>query len=126
MDSMGIGMIFSLEKPQLTLAVSWNFYFSFTYLVYKHEYDAHLGQVLQILRNYRYPVSGERLAERLNISIRTLYRDIATLQTMGADIIGEVGVGYILKPTFFLPPLMFTQNEIQAFMVPLFHRLSLV
>ena len=70
--------------------------------------------LLKILRNYRYPVSGERLAERLKVSIRTLYRDIATLQTMGAEIKGEAGIGYILKPTFFLPPLMFTKTEIES------------
>lgn len=76
-----------------------------------------LLNLLQILRNYRYPVSGERLAERLGISIRTLYRDIATLQAQGADITGEVGVGYTLKPTFFLPPLMFTKTEMQALLL---------
>src|SRR3990167_912446 len=76
-----------------------------------------LLNLLKILRGYRYPVSGERLAERLNISIRTLYRDIATLQTMGAEIKGEAGVGYVLKPTFFLPPIMFTQIEIQALLL---------
>lgn len=76
-----------------------------------------LFNLLQLLRGYRYPVSGQRLAERLDISIRTLYRDIATLQTMGAEIVGEVGIGYLLKPSFFLPPLMFTHNEIQALLL---------
>ncbi|MFI4956617.1 MAG: helix-turn-helix transcriptional regulator [Gammaproteobacteria bacterium] len=76
-----------------------------------------LLKLLQILRGYRYPISGERLAERLGISIRTLYRDIATLQAQGAEIEGEVGVGYILKPSFFLPPLMLTQTEVQALLL---------
>src|SRR3989338_2462102 len=76
-----------------------------------------LLNLLQILRSYSYPVSGQRLAERLNISIRTLYRDIATLQAQGAEIEGEVGIGYILKPTFFLPPLMLTQTEMQALLL---------
>lgn len=76
-----------------------------------------LLNLLKILRSYRYPVSGQRLAERLNISIRTLYRDIATLQAQGAEIIGEVGIGYVLKPTFFLPPLMFTQTEMEALLL---------
>lgn len=76
-----------------------------------------LLNLLQLLRSYRYPVSGQRLAERMGISIRTVYRDIATLQAQGAEIEGEVGVGYILKPTFFLPPLMFTQTEIQALLL---------
>jgi predicted DNA-binding transcriptional regulator YafY len=76
-----------------------------------------LFTLLQILRTYRHPVSGQRLAERLNISIRTLYRDIATLQAQGAEIEGEPGLGYILKPSFFIPPLMFTQTEVEALML---------
>lgn len=73
--------------------------------------------LLQVLRTYRYPVSGQRLAERLNISLRTLYRDITTLQTQGAEIEGEAGIGYILKSSFFLPPLMFSQTEIEALLL---------
>ncbi len=73
--------------------------------------------LLQVLRTYRHPVSGQRLAERLNISLRTLYRDIATLQAQGAEIEGEAGIGYILKPSFFLPPLMFSQTEIEALLL---------
>ena len=76
-----------------------------------------LLNLLQILRSYRYPVSGETLAERLNISIRTLYRDIATLQSQGAEIIGEAGIGYILRPGYFLPPLMFSETEVEALML---------
>lgn len=78
---------------------------------------ARLLNLLQLLRGYRHPVSGQRLAERLNISIRTVYRDIATLQAQGADIRGEAGIGYILKPSFFLPPLMFTQTEMEALLL---------
>lgn len=73
--------------------------------------------LLQILRRYRKPVSGQKLADELNISIRTLYRDIATLQWQGADIEGEPGVGYVLKPGFFLPPLMFSETEMEALML---------
>lgn len=73
--------------------------------------------LLQVLRTYRYPVSGQRLAERLNISLRTLYRDIATLKAQSAEIEGEAGIGYILKPSFFLPPLMFTQTEVEALLL---------
>jgi len=78
---------------------------------------ARLLTLLQVLRTYRYPVSGQRLAERLNISLRTLYRDIATLQSQGAEIEGETGIGYVLKPSFFLPPLMFSQTEIEALLL---------
>lgn len=76
-----------------------------------------LLNLLQVLRSYRYPVRGQKLAERLNISIRTLYRDIATLQTQGAEIVGEPGVGYVLKAGFFIPPLMFSQTEVEALML---------
>ncbi|MDO6581588.1 YafY family protein [Photobacterium sp. 2_MG-2023] len=76
-----------------------------------------LLQLLQILRQHRQPVSGQRLADELNISIRTLYRDIATLQAQGAQIDGEPGMGYVLKPGFFLPPLMLTEAEISAIML---------
>lgn len=73
-----------------------------------------LFDLIQMLRRYRYPVSGKCLAEALGISLRTLYRDIATLQTQGASIEGEPGVGYVLRPGFMLPPLMFSEEEIEA------------
>ena len=76
-----------------------------------------LLNLLQILRRSRYPVSGHELAQKLGISIRTLYRDIATLQAEGADIEGEPGVGYVLNKGFFLPPLMFSEEELSAFML---------
>lgn len=76
--------------------------------------SARLLDLIQILRRHRQPVSGESLARELDISIRTLYRDIATLQAQGADIIGEPGIGYILKPGFMLPPLMFSEDELEA------------
>lgn len=73
-----------------------------------------LLDLLQLLRRHRRPVSGMALARELGVSLRTLYRDIATLQAQGADISGEAGVGYVLKPGFLLPPLMLTENEIEA------------
>ncbi|WP_034729451.1 helix-turn-helix transcriptional regulator [Bacteriovorax sp. BSW11_IV] len=78
-----------------------------------------LLELLQILRTNRYPISGEKLAQKLNISLRTLYRDIALLQNKGAEIIGEPGVGYILRPGFFIPPLMFNQDELDAIVLGL-------
>jgi len=75
---------------------------------------ARLLDLLQLLRNRTQPVSGLDLAAELGISIRTLYRDIATLQAQGADIRGEPGLGYVLNPGFTLPPLMFTTEEIEA------------
>lgn len=70
--------------------------------------------LLQLLRRHRYPVAGAALAAELGISLRSLYRDIATLQAQGADIEGEPGIGYVLRPGFMLPPLMFSQEEIEA------------
>ena len=54
------------------------------------------------------------LAEEIGVSIRTLYRDIASLQAQGATIEGEPGVGYLLRPGFLLPPLMFPVEEVEA------------
>jgi predicted DNA-binding transcriptional regulator YafY len=73
-----------------------------------------LLELVQALRRRRRPVSGRTLANELGVSLRTLYRDIATLQAQGADIAGEAGVGYGLQPGFLLPPLMFSEDEIEA------------
>jgi predicted DNA-binding transcriptional regulator YafY len=73
-----------------------------------------LLDLLQLLRNRSTPVTGPDLAVDLGISIRTLYRDIATLQAQGADVVGEPGLGYVLRPGFTLPPLMFSADEIEA------------
>ncbi|WP_375451041.1 helix-turn-helix transcriptional regulator [uncultured Devosia sp.] len=73
-----------------------------------------LLDLLQLLRNRTVPVTGPDLAAQLGISIRTLYRDILTLQGQGADIRGEPGLGYVLRPGFTLPPLMFSADEIEA------------
>ncbi|MGR9422171.1 helix-turn-helix transcriptional regulator [Rhizobium leguminosarum] len=73
-----------------------------------------LFDLLQVLRRRNGPVPGTDLAREAGVSLRTIYRDIATLQAMGADIEGEPGFGYILKPGFLLPPLMFSQEELHA------------
>ncbi len=70
--------------------------------------------LIQILRGHRFPVTGAHLAAELGISLRTLYRDIGTLQAQGASIEGEPGLGYLLRPGFMLPPLMFSEDEIEA------------
>jgi predicted DNA-binding transcriptional regulator YafY len=69
---------------------------------------------MQLLRRHRYPVAGAALADSLGVSLRTLYRDIAMLQAQGAHIEGAPGLGYVLKPGFMLPPLMFSEEEIEA------------
>jgi len=73
-----------------------------------------LLDLVQILRRHRRPVSGARLAEELGVSLRTVYRDIESLVAEGADVAGEAGVGYVLRPGFLLPPLMFSDDEIEA------------
>lgn len=73
-----------------------------------------LLNLIQILRQHRYPITGQSLANELKISLRSVYRDIATLQAQGANIEGESGLGYVLRPGFMLPPLMFSEEEIEA------------
>ncbi len=73
-----------------------------------------LLSLLQVLRHHRRPVSGQTLARETGVSIRTLYRDIASLQAQGAAIEGEPGIGYVMKPGFMLPPLMFESEELEA------------
>lgn len=73
-----------------------------------------LLKLLQILRRHRHPVTGAVLAGELGISLRTLYRDIASLQAQGACLDAEPGLGYRLRPGFDLPPLMFSQEELEA------------
>ncbi len=72
-----------------------------------------LFQIVQHLRGGRL-VTARMLSERLEVSERTIYRDIADLQSTGVPVDGEAGVGYILREGFDLPPLMFTREEIVA------------
>ncbi|WP_267963956.1 YafY family protein [Halomonas sp. MCCC 1A11057] len=73
-----------------------------------------LFDLMQVLRRHRRPVSGTALARELDVSLRTLYRDIASLRAIGAEIEGEPGMGYLLRPGLMLPPLMFTEEELEA------------
>lgn len=70
--------------------------------------------LIEEFRRRRRPVSGDDLAQTLGVSIRTLYRDIASLRALGAGIEGEPGVGYVLRSGFLLPPVMFTVEEVDA------------
>lgn len=70
--------------------------------------------LIEELRRRRRPVSGDTLALALSVSIRTLYRDIASLRAQGARIEGEPGLGYMLRSGFLLPSLMFPDDEIEA------------
>ncbi|WP_404367950.1 helix-turn-helix transcriptional regulator [Sphingomonas sp. MMS24-J45] len=73
-----------------------------------------LLDLIQVLRRHHQPVAGAALAEELGVSLRTLYRDVETLRAQGAPIDGEAGVGYVLRPGFLLPSLMFSDEEIEA------------
>lgn len=72
-----------------------------------------LFEIVQLLRGGRL-VTARQLAQRLELSERTIYRDIRDLQTAGVPIEGEAGVGYVLRGGFDIPPLMFTRGEIEA------------
>ncbi|MBI3677542.1 MAG: YafY family transcriptional regulator [Proteobacteria bacterium] len=80
---------------------------------------ARLLDLLQAFRRHRRPATAAALAEKLGVSQRTLYRDIATLQAQGALIEGEAGTGYVLKEGHFLPPLSFSDDEIDALVLGL-------
>jgi predicted DNA-binding transcriptional regulator YafY len=73
-----------------------------------------LFQIIQILRSHRLVTTARFLAEELEVTERTIYRDIKDLILSGVPIIGEAGVGYILQKGFDLPPLMFTDAELTA------------
>lgn len=73
-----------------------------------------LFKLMDALRGRRRPVTAARLAEELSVSVRTVYRDVQTLSGLGAPIDGGAGVGYLLRPGFFLPPLMFGEEELEA------------
>jgi predicted DNA-binding transcriptional regulator YafY len=75
-----------------------------------------LFEIIQHLRGDRL-VTAQTLADRLEVSVRTVYRDVRDLQTAGVPIDGAAGVGYLLRPGFQLPPLMFSLNEIEALIV---------
>ena len=73
-----------------------------------------LLELLQILRAKRYPITASTLSIRLGVSVRSLYRDIKTLQHQGVCIEGGAGIGYIVKSDFHLPPLNLSHEEINA------------
>lgn len=80
---------------------------------------ARLLALMQAFRRRRTAATAAGLAAELGVSVRTLYRDIATLRDEGAPIVGAAGLGYVLEPGFFLPPLMLTGDEIDAVMLGL-------
>jgi predicted DNA-binding transcriptional regulator YafY len=75
---------------------------------------ARLFLLMDLLRAKRRPVSAAALGGQLGVSERTIYRDIQTLAGLGAPIDGEAGIGYVLRTGFFMPPLMFGADELEA------------
>jgi predicted DNA-binding transcriptional regulator YafY len=73
-----------------------------------------LFDIIQALRGKSQPTTAAALAERLEVTVRTIYRDIATLQARRIPIEGAPGLGYLLRRGFDLPPLMFTIEEVEA------------
>jgi predicted DNA-binding transcriptional regulator YafY len=78
-----------------------------------------LFEIIQLLRGASQPMTADGMAETLEVAPRTIYRDIAVLQAMRVPIEGEAGIGYIMRPGFDLPPLMFTAEEVEAIVVGL-------
>jgi predicted DNA-binding transcriptional regulator YafY len=70
--------------------------------------------LMDALRRHRHPVTAASLAGELAVSVRTIYRDVQSLVGLGAPIDGEAGLGYLLRGGFFLPPLMFDADELEA------------
>jgi predicted DNA-binding transcriptional regulator YafY len=85
-----------------------------------------LFDIIQRLRTAAKPTTAATLAAALEVTPRTVYRDIATLQARRVPIEGEAGVGYVLRKSFDLPPLNFTIDEIEAISVGarMVHRLK--
>lgn len=78
-----------------------------------------LFEIIQILRAAQRPINAEYLATKLEVSVRTIYRDIAALQARQTPIEGEAGIGYIMRSGYDLPPLNFDQEEVEALRVGL-------
>jgi len=73
-----------------------------------------LFAIIQILRRARAPMTAAAMAEELETSLRTVYRDIAELVAQRVPVRGEAGIGYMLESGFDMPPLMLTPDEIEA------------
>jgi predicted DNA-binding transcriptional regulator YafY len=82
--------------------------------------DDRLFQLVQILRDGRLHTASE-LAERLGVSVRTIWRDMATMAETGLPVAGERGLGYILRSALVLPPTLLTQDELDALLAGLRH-----
>ncbi|HWK43218.1 MAG TPA: YafY family protein [Stellaceae bacterium] len=78
-----------------------------------------LFEIIQVLRSARKPMTAAAIAETLEVTKRTVYRDIASLQANSVPIHGEAGVGYVMRCGYDLPPLMLSVEEVEAVVVAL-------
>jgi len=81
--------------------------------------SSRLFEIIQVLRSAKAPIPAHAIAKVLEVTTRTIYRDVVTLQAMRVPIEGEAGIGYVMRRGFDLPPLMFTPDEIEAIVVGL-------
>lgn len=81
--------------------------------------SSRMFEIIQLLRASRTPVTADAIAARLEVTKRTVYRDIAALQASRVPIEGAAGIGYVMRRGYDLPPLMFSQEEIEAIAVGL-------
>lgn len=73
-----------------------------------------LFSIIQTLRAAKKPITARQLCEQLEVSLRTIYRDIAELQAQHVPVEGEAGIGYVLRKGYDMPPLMLTPDELEA------------
>ena len=78
-----------------------------------------LFEIIQFLRHADGPATAQEIASSLEVTKRTIYREMAALQAMRLPIEGEAGIGYVMRRGFDLPPLMFTNEEVEAIVVGL-------
>ena len=76
-----------------------------------------LFQLVNLLRGRRTAITAEQLSDVMEVSVRTIYRDIQALSLSGVPVDGEAGIGYILRSGYELPPLMFNFDEMQALLL---------
>ncbi|HEY9051119.1 MAG TPA: YafY family protein [Gammaproteobacteria bacterium] len=75
-----------------------------------------LFQIIQLLRNHKW-MTAEQIAQRLEVSTRTIYRDMDDLSLSGVPIIAETGIGYRLDRAYNLPPITFSEAELESILL---------
>jgi len=73
-----------------------------------------LFSIIQTLRAAKRPITARQLCDQLEVSLRTIYRDVAELQAQNVPVEGESGIGYVLRKGYDMPPLMLTPDELEA------------